>query len=362
MPEVKLKAFLQHSVLGLCFFLLVNACAVPIDIDLLAQVELINRFSDNGQGSFSIEAAVERLDLLPYLADFSAQSLSIPIPIAGISLALDLALPTSQGLGFSFADQSLPVDLTEASFHYQITLSRSGGLGGLVLIQPYLAPAGNSMMAQPSFALGDAQLYDLDTSSVTLSSSGLLSSEQLDAINDKSLRFMLAVSGNLTAVATGNASLGYDISTLALDISGVGVNLDEMLPSADGELINFSDETFADKSRVKSLGLDYTVVLSHNSQLDGKVQVQLYVAPAGDDALFVDNYRFGAQKTFDLSQSSATISETAFLNASQFDLLEDQSMRVGATIRGVAEAPLGQTITLDYEFTKLLLKLSTKLF
>jgi len=334
--------------------LLLAACSfAPLSFN----VDLLERFPNEASGRFTLAAPAAQVDLVPYLGASAQGSFGVPIPLSGVDVPVSgLVVPSAEGYLLDFRDRALPVSLGAATLSYDLELLRRGGVTGALEIQPYLAPAEETSVAQARYALGAPQRYDLGAASARLRTEAPLNAAQLEAINDGRLRLALGVSGTVRLGASGEASFGYRFESLSLAVSSVSAPLDALLPDADGEVLDFRDEEVPGPGRLVGLALEYAVALSHGGELDGTLRAQVYVAPVGDESLWQEKFAFGELQTVDLSQREVVLSGRAELNGAQEPLLDDQRLRVGVRVTGDAALALGRDITVDYRFEELLLE------
>lgn len=338
------------TVLG-CLLIALSACSFA---PLRFSVDLLERFPDEATGSFSFDAPSVTVDLLPRLGDAVTGGFNLPSPVGGITLPVALVLPSSAGQALDFRDQTLPVKLTAATLSYTIVLT-SSNLSGTLQIQPYLAPTGTDAAAQEAYALGSAQTYTLGTNAV-LRADVQLNEAQLEGINAQQLRLALGLSGEAGVVTAGEVSVTYIFQSLSLTVFGVTAELDELLPSPDGTLLDFSDEGIT--GRILDASLVYDLTLTRSADLAGDLTAQVYLAPPGEESLWQPKYAFGEPERLELGQSEIPVSGRAELSDAQKSVLDTQTLRLGVRVRGTATVPLEGAIDIHYRFNSLRLELA----
>ncbi len=317
-------------------------------------VDLLKRFPDQKTGSFTFDAESVTVDLLPRLGGARTGGFNQPSPVGGITLPVDFVVPSDAGQTLDFSDQTLPAELETAALSYGLTLM-SKNLTGTLQIQPYLAPVGSDAAAQEAYALGEPQEYRLGTEGA-LNADVELNEAQLSGINAKQLRLALRLSGTVGVVTAGEVSVTYTFQTLSLTVFGVTAQLDELLPSPEGTLLDFSDEDIS--GRIVDAALVYDLTLTSNAVLDGDLSAQVYLAPPGEDSLWQAKYAFGEPEALELAQAEIPITGRADLNNDQRPVLDTQILRLGVRVVGTATVPLQGAITAHYRFNSLTLEVA----
>lgn len=344
-----MKTVQRLTVLGL--LLALNACGFA---PLYFNVDLLSRFPDQKTGSFTFDAPAVTVDLLPQLGGARTGGFNQVSPVGGITLPVALVVPSEAGQTLDFRDQTLPAKLETATLSYSLTLT-SSNLTGTLQVQPYLAPVGADAAAQAKYALGTAQTYTLGANGV-LEAAVELNAAQLEGINAKQLRLALGLSGTAGVVTAGPVSVNYTFQTLSLTVFGVTATLDELLPSAEGTLLDFSDEDI--NGRIVDAALVYDLTLTSSAALAGDLSAQVYLAPPGTDSLWQPKYAFGEPEQLELAQAEIPVTGRADLNKDQKPVLETQTLRIGVRVRGTATVPLQGAITIDYRFNSLTLEVA----
>ena len=316
-------------------------------------VNLLKRFPNETTGSFTFDAPSVTVDLLPQLGDAATNGFSQDFPVGGVTLPVSLVLPSAAGQTLDFRDQTLPAELTAATLSYRVVLA-SRNLTGTLQVQPYLAPVGADDAAQEGYALGPAQPYTLGGAAAMLSADVELNEAQLAGINAKQLRLALGLSGSAGVVTAGEVSVTYTFQTLSLTVFGVTAQLDELLPSPDGTVLDFSDEDVS--GRIVDAALVYDLTLTSNAALDGNLTAQVYLAPPGEDSLWQAKYAFGEPEALELTQPEIPVTGRASLNDAQKPVLDQQVLRLGVRVVGTATVPLQGAIAVDYRFNNLTLE------
>ncbi len=307
-------------------------------------------------GSFALETPDTTVNLLPLLGSAITGNYREVSPIGGVTLPVSLTFPSASGVLLDFSNETLPATLEGATLSYAIAL-QSRNLTGTLAVQPYLAPVDGGNAVQPAYALGPAQTFTLGEGAV-LEANVPLNEAQLEAVNEKKVRLALKLSGNLGVVTAGEVSLSYAFQTLTLDVESVSAGLDELLPDADGERFDFSDQEVPGPGDVVGLSLIYDVTLSHDAGASGTLTAQIYIAPPGDEPLGSPQFAFGEPQTLDLSQDEVTLTGRAALTGVQEEILETRMVRVGVRVTGEATLELTEPITIDYRFDTLDLRAS----
>ena len=317
-------------------------------------VNLLDRFPDETTGSFTFDAESVTVDLKPQLGGAATGGFSQNSPVGGITLPpIDLVLPSAAGQTLDFRDQTLPAELTAATLSYRVVLANRN-LTGTLQVQPYLAPVGADDAAQEGYALGPAQPYTLGGAAAMLSADVELNEAQLAGINAKQLRLALRLSGSVSVVTAGEVSVTYTFQTLSLTIFGVTAQLDELLPNADGTVLDFSDEDIS--GRIVDAALVYDLTLTSSAALDGSLTAQVYLAPPGEDSLWQAKYAFGEPEQLELAQPEIPVTGRASLNDVQKPVLDQQVLRLGVRVVGTATVPLQGAIAVEYRFNNLTLE------
>ena len=315
-------------------------------------VDLLDRFPNETTGSFTFDAESVTVDLLPQLGDAATDSYVQVSPVGGVTLPVALVLPNAAGQTLDFRDQTLPAELEQATLSYRLVLT-SANLTGDLQVQPYLAPVGADAAAQAKYALGPAQTYILGADGV-LADNVELNEAQLAGINAKQLRLALELSGSAGVVTAGEVSVTYTFQTLALTVFGVTAALDELLPSPDGTVLDFSDEDIS--GRIVDAALVYDLTLTSSAALDGSLTAQVYLAPPGEDSLWQAKYAFGEPEALELAQAEIPVTGRASLNDAQKPVLDQQILRLGVRVVGTATVPLQGAIAVEYRFNNLTLE------
>ena len=333
---------LRLSPLALLFLAACSFAPLNFRVNLLE--ELPNQIS----GSFTLDASASTLDLLPLLGQTQG-SFTQNLPVGGVTLPLSFTLPSPAGQRIDLTNEPLPVTLQAATLRYTLAIT-SENLAGALEVQPYLAPAGTSSVAQPRYALGAAQRVTLGGSS-SLQADVTLNEAQLAGINNRSLRLALGVSGDAGVAAAGEVTLGYEFSELTLDVGAVGAVTNTRLPDDDGETLDFRDVDVPGPGRLIGATLDYDLTLTHDADATGALTVQIYVAPPGAD-LWQEKYLFD-QLSVDMSRQEVNLIGQATLNDAQRPLLSEQQLRIGVRVSGDAVLTTGETVTVIYNMNKL---------
>ena len=331
---------------------LLSACSfAPIrtNIDLL---EVLPQTS----GTFTLQTPDANVNLLPLLGSAVTGGFRETSPVGGVRVPVSLVFPNASGVLLDFTDETLPATLEGATLRYAIEL-QSRNLTGALQVQPYLAPVDGGDASQDIYTLGPAQTVTLGEGAV-LEATVPLNEAQLEAVNDKQVRLALKLSGNPGVVTAGEVSLSYAFRTLSLDVKSVSAGLDELLPDADGERFDFSDQEVPGPGRVVGLSLIYDVLLSHDTEASGTLTAQVYVAPPGDEPLWSPQFAFGEPQTLDLSQGEVTLAGRAALTGVQEEILDTRTVRVGVRVTGEATLELTEPITIEYRFDTLDLRAS----
>ncbi len=307
-------------------------------------------------GTFTLQTPDTNVNLLPLLGSATTGNFRETSPIGGVTLPVSLTFPSASGVLLDFTDRTLPATLEGATLRYTIALT-SRNLTGTLQVQPYLAPVGGGNADEEAYALGPAQTFALGTGAV-LEADIALNEAQLRAVNDKKVRLALKLSGDLGVASPGEVTLSYAFQTLSLDVESVSAGLDKLLPDADGESFDFSDQETPGPGRVVGLSLIYDVTLSHDTDASGTLTAQVYVAPPGDEPLWSPQFAFGEPQTLDLSQQEVTLAGRAALTGVQEEILDTRTVRVGVRVTGEATLELTEPITIDYRFNTLNLRAS----
>lgn len=346
---------LNLAVALLTFSVACSFAPLPITVDLL------ERLADRTEGSVSFRTPEVRVDLAALLGEAREAGFGLPglgLPLPGVTLPVPrFVLPPWGAQPLDFGEVELPGRFEEASVDYRLRLEHSGNLGGELRAQLFLAPVRDDAADQPAYALGEVQSFDLNARTAVFERSLPMNAAQLQGIAEGRLRLALALEGELALNASGDTAFRYAFEALELTVRGLTVALDERLPNDEGELLDFADVELPGPGRVVGLGLDYALNLRHDSELAGQLSLQLYIAPPGEDSLWQDVYRFGAPQTLDLAAQEFVLSERAFLNEAQLELLRARRLRVGLRLTGEPTLRLGEEVTLGYAFTRLLLRL-----
>ena len=317
-------------------------------------VNLLDELPDQISGSFMLDASDATLDLLPLLGQTQGE-FTQNLPVGGVTLPLSFTLQVQRGKLSTSRMSRCPVTLQAATLRYTLELE-SENLSGALEVQPYLAPAGTSSVAQPIYALGAVQRVTLGGSSA-LQANVTLNEAQLAGINNRSLRLALGVSGDAGVAAAGEVVLGYEFSELTLDVGAVGAVTNTRLPDNDGETLDFRDAEVPGPGRLIGATLDYDLTLTHNADATGALTAQIYVAPPGTDLLWQEKFLFD-QVSVDMSQQEVNLVGQATLNDAQRPLLSEQQLRIGVRISGDAVLTTGETTTVFYNMNKLDLRVS----
>ena len=307
-------------------------------------------------GAFTLETPDTNINLLPLLGSSATGGFRETSPIGGVTVPVEEVFPDALGVLLDFSNETLPATLEGATLRYAVALA-SSNLTGTLQVQPYLAPVDGGDASQAIYALGPAQTLILGEGAV-LGADVPLNEAQLGAVNAKKVRLALKLSGNLGVVTAGEVSLSYTFRTLTLDVGSVSAGLDELLPDADGESFDFSDQEVPGPGRVVGLSLIYDVTLSHDTAASGALTAQIYIAPPGDEPLWSPQFAFGEPQTLDLSQGEVALTGRAALTGVQEEILDTRTVRVGVRVTGEATLELTEPITIDYQFNTLDLRAS----
>lgn len=323
-------------------------------------VDLLERLADRAEGSVTFRTPEVKVDLAALLGEAREAGFSLPglgLPLPGVTLPVPrFVLPPWGAHPLDFREVELPGRFEDASVDYRLRLEHGGNVGGELRAQLFLAPVRADAADQPGYALGGVQTFDLSEKEAIFENSLPLNAAQLQGIAEGRLRLALALEGELALIASGDTAFRYAFEALELTVRGLTAALDEHVPNDEGEVLGFADTELPGPGRVVGLGLDYALRLSHDSELAGYLTLQLYVAPPGEDSLWQDAYRFGTPQTLDLAAQAFDLSERAFLNETQLELLRARQLRVGLRLTGEPTVRLGEDVTLRYAFTKLLLR------
>lgn len=331
---------------------------LPIRVDLLAGGDL-----PGTSGNFELVTPGTSLDLTPYLGASRTGTLGpFSAPVAGVNidvlqaaalLGLELTIPGESGFDIDFSDQAIAANLTEASLGYVLTLTTTGTVTGEIGLQAYLAPANAPSLIASSYLLGGVQRVRLASGETRLERIVSLNAEQLRGISEGRLRLAIAVvEGTLSFSAAGQASITYALSSLTLTIGTVNAQVREKIPTAEGELLDFSEQELP-FGRIVSLGFDYAVQLELDAVVTGKAKLQLYIAPADAADVFDPEYQFGKSQPLDLGQPVSSLEDRAELTGAQRDILRDKRLRFGILVTGEAGVTLGEPLRMSYRFTQL---------
>ena len=309
---------------------------------------------DQTSGRFTLDTSVTTLDLLPLLGRTSGQ-FSQNLPAGGVNFPVSVVLPSAVGQPIDLGGEPLPVTLEEATLRYTLTLT-SENLSGDLEVQPYLAPAGGDAVGRAAYALGPPQRVPLGQAR-TLQAEVNLNEAQLRGINERRLRLALGVSGNAGVRAAGEVALGYAFSELSLEVGAVGASTNTRLPNADGETFDFREVEVPGPGRLIGAKLDYDLTLSHDADARGTLNVQVYLAPPGEETLWQEKFLFDEVKV-GLLEPALSLTGQASLGDAQRPILGEQRLRLGVRISGDAAAEVGEIITVVYELNRLDLRVS----
>ncbi len=339
---------------------ILSACSfAPIAIN----INLLEADLPEAKGSFAIRTPSSQIDLTNNLSTSKSGSIgpftsplapfTVDIAQAAKLLNLNLNIPNEQGFNLDFSNQTLAADLNAASLSYTLELSKTGPITASISMQAYLAPDNAESPLQTKYLLGDEVQFSLLTTRTELQKTVLLNAEQLVGIKQKKLRLVIVITGGtLSFSSVGEASLNYDLTSLSLDVASVTTELSQTVPSEEGIVLDFSNQNIPTE-RLKNLGLDYSLQLALSGNLNGIVKSQLYIAPNNGEAILQQRYAFGSAKTIDLSQNSVSLNDRANFNKDQLAMLDSKTAKVILLITGESSLSLGQTIEVQYEFTKL---------
>jgi hypothetical protein len=172
--------------------LLLAACsAVPLP----AEIDLRSRLGAQSEGSFQEEITAGELDRTN-------------------------RLPAEQGECVGFSDADITVTVESAQLHYNLDVTYDGpDLSGNLRAQLYLAGTGDDLWADDNKA-GPTVTLNLDKISTRLAGTAVLSPEQLQAINDRSACWGVAVTGrDAVAHESGTATFSYLVRELRLRLT-----------------------------------------------------------------------------------------------------------------------------------------------
>lgn len=335
--------------LGLIWLL--PACSIPVGVNLL------EAFPGAASGGIALPVPDGTLNLLPRLSkpsDSITLPLSTPVPVRGLSFP-EIAV----GVPLDLGEEEVPT-LMVARLSYAVEVASEGPLSGTVKVQPYLAPSG-TQAASSAYALGDVKTVALGPTAQTLAASILLNEAQLNAISEKSLQLALGVLGERVNLEPGpQAGVSYAFKELTLEVERVRSEVTEYFPDADGDALDFSDQEVPGPGRVKTLGIDYRVVISTDAELGGNLQAQVYIAPPlepgqsdADAPLFSDAYLFGKEQSLNLDQSQIVLEDSAALKGVQQEVIRSKKLRIGVLVKGEVDVSLGEPAELSYRFSKL---------
>ncbi len=340
--------------------LMLSACSfAPIAIN----VNLLESDLPEAKGNFAITTPSSQIDLTKNLSASKSGNIgpftspfapfTVDIAQAANVLNLNLTIPNEQGFNIDFSNQTLAADLNAASLSYTLELSKTGPITAAISMQAYLAPDNAESPLQTKYLLGDEVQFSLLTTRTEVQKTVLLNAEQLAGIKEKKLRLAIVITGGtLSFSEVGEANLNYDLTNLSLNVSSVTTELNQTVPSENGIVFDFSKQNIPTE-RLKNLGLDYSLQLTLAGNLNGLVKSQLYIAPNNGEAILQQRYVFGSAKTIDLSQNSVTLTDRANFNKDQLAMLDSKTAKVILLITGESSLSLGQTIEVQYEFTKL---------
>jgi hypothetical protein len=322
-------------------------------------VDLLQHFPEAAEGSFAFTTPTVKADLSPFLGEYREGSFTLPgTGLPGVTLPVPrFLLPPTGAFVIDFAEVELPGAFEEASVDYRLVFEHGGNLGGWLELQLYLAPVRPDAIDQEHYALGEAQVFDLTETSALFEDSMVLSEVQLAAIAEGRLRLALALSGEVSLDAAGETTLRYGFEALELNVRSLTAPLDELLPDAEGELLDFSAVEAPGPGGIVSLTLDYDLILTQDGPLEGSVIAQVYVAPPGEDSLWQDQYAFGPAKHLDLAESEIRIVESGSLGDGQLEVLNAQALRAGVRVTGEPTVRFGEEGVVRYRFNRLLLRL-----
>ena len=321
---------------------------------------------EDGPLSSSVSFATPKgaVNLLPFLGERGNGAIGpFTSPVAAtldvVTLAETLGLsitvpPNPNGFELDFSEEPLPADLTQATVSYELSVAAEGPVSAVLGLQVYLAPSTADTLIQEKYVLGDVQRIEIADGAPSISESVELSGDQLDAINAGKMRLAVAVvEGSLSFASPGQGSLAYSFDALTLDVGSVTARIDEKVPNASGNTLDFSDVDVPGPGRIVKLGVDYRLIASLPQQLGGSAAIQVYIAPVEETNPFQEKYAFGKRHELDLNTGRLEIVDRAELNKEQRRVLREKNLRYGIQVTAAPDVELGQTIKITYGFEKL---------
>jgi hypothetical protein len=333
--------------------LLIAGCSfLPFPV----QLDLGQDFKDT-KGQFEVVLPTGKIEVAEGMNAIQGSLGPFSSPLAGLQIDLteNITLPDTEGYLVDFSEQKLKEELLSAQLAYALELNLEGPVSADLTLQAYLGPISETPLISDAYKLGETKRVEL-SKTTTLSEIINLNFEQIQAINEGQLRFAVVLSkASLKFLEPGSSSLSYKLKSLSLSADKAIIPVLEVLPEADGSLIDFSDQELPAVGRLATLGLEYELKLKGSVDMDGTLEAQLYLAPDTAEDLFQERYTFGVKQILDLSQGEVTLLDRAALNEEQMSILESKKVRIGLIIQGSPAITLGENLKVDYEFSKLML-------